>query len=291
MEDIVHKSSKSFLQTKLSLEILYYFHNIDLNGEKIINELAERWSNDKIFSEKQRFETIKNELQLGQKARILDMAAGCGSFVIQGLLNGYNVQGIEPEDWKHELIDIKFQENQYNSNWRSRIIKGFGEKLPFDNESFDHIDSWQTFEHVTSVIDCLSEIRRVLVTDGTAIIRCPNYLSFYEGHYRSFWIPLMGDSLLGRIYVKYIIRRPIAGLKTFKPISTRALVKSAKNAGFKVRNLEKEEIIKIFGKKFPILNNRRFKLISNIGYNLWKFKKRLFDFGKREQGIHLLLEK
>lgn len=291
MEETIQINSKIYLREQLSEEVRFYFHTIDHKTQKIVDDLAERWSNDHVFSEKKRFDSIHQFIRSNKSMRILDMAAGCGSFVLQGLLNGYDVTGIEPEEWKHDLIDIKFQENQYEPNWRSRIKKAVGEDLPFEDESFDHVDSWQTFEHVSSVEKCLIEIRRVLVPGGSAIIRCPNYFSFYEGHYRAFWLPLLGHSAFGKFYVKKILKRPEAGLNTFHPITTRSLTRAAKKSGLHVINIEKETIKNLLQTKFPILKKKGMCLFTEIGFGLWKFKKRLTDFGKREQAIHLLLKK
>lgn len=49
-----------------------------------------------------------------------------------------------------------------------------GKTLPFDDHSFDMVTSFQLIEHVSDYGSFLSEVRRVLRTDGEAIFTTPN---------------------------------------------------------------------------------------------------------------------
>lgn len=175
--------ARQILKQKIDDEIKLYYNELELYPEAKYEKLLTRWSDDSVYSEKHRFDLLKEFIPDIKTRKTLDMAAGCGSFVIQGFLNGYNTFGVEPEMWKHMVVDIKFEENNYPAEWRSRIKQGVGEQLPFDDESFDAFDSWQTIEHVASERDCINELYRVLRKGGKGILRGPDYLSFYEGHY------------------------------------------------------------------------------------------------------------
>jgi SAM-dependent methyltransferase len=218
------------------------------------------------------------------------MAAGCGSLVIQGLLKGYNIYGVEPEKWKQRLIDLKFKENGYPQNWRTHIVEGVGENLPFPDGYFDVVNSWQTFEHVQNVGACLKEIYRTLKPGGTCVVHCPTYMTFYEGHYRMFWIPMLGDSWLGRCYVK-LMGRPVAGLKTFHPIRKSILIRLAVKAGFKVIDLRRESFHKALGERFPRLIGCAGPLVAPVFYGIWLFKNAFIRFGRAEGLIYLMLIK
>jgi ubiquinone/menaquinone biosynthesis C-methylase UbiE len=283
-------TAKEFLSEKIDEELGLYYKDLKQSNPEIRQMIIERWSNDALNSENSRYQELNKYIQdLGNK-KILDMSSGCGSFVIQGLLKGHNVHGIEPEDWKQALIDLKFKENSYPSEWRSNIRQGIGEKLPFENESFDVFNSWQTFEHVQSVQACLNELNRVLKPGGKGIIHCPSYMTFYEGHYRMFWLPMLGNSSLGKFYVK-LMRRPIGGLSTFVPITKSMLVKQAKKAGFTITDIPKNEIYDAAKRRFP-------RLIKSIGffalpilYNTWALKQAITRFGRVERTIHVMLTK
>ena len=196
--------AREFLTTQIDKEALNYFHTLEEYPRETYDELLVRWGDDSVFSEKSRFDLIERLIPDAKSKKVLDMAAGCGSFVLQGLRNGWNTYGVEPEDWKHELIDIKFEENDYPAEWRDRIKKGIGEKLPFEDETFDIFDSWQTIEHVQNERDCMFEFYRVLKKGGRGILRGPNYFCFHEGHYRMFWFPMMGDSKFAERYLKFM---------------------------------------------------------------------------------------
>ena len=283
-------NSKAFLTKKIEEEILLYYKSLDKVDCAIITSVAERWSDDSLNSEKGRFSELNHYLGDATNKSILDMSSGCGSFVLQGLREGWDVHGIEPEQWKQDLIDLKFKENDYPTEWRERIKQGIGEELPYSNEQFDAFNSWQTFEHVQNVDDCLRELYRVLKPNGKGIIHCPSYMTFYEGHYRMFWLPMLGNSAFGRFYVK-LMGRPTTGLKTFVPITQGSLTRKAKAAGFAVESIPKKEIYAAGKRKLSFLNGGLGTIFLPILYFGWRTIKGIKRFGRNEKSIHLLLTK
>ena len=128
-------ATREYLKKKIDEEILLYYKDASKYPSAMYDRLLVRWSDDSVFSEEHRYVLLNILIPDIKEKKILDMAAGCGSFVLQGLRNGYNTYGVEPEDWKHEVIDLKFKENDYPDDWRDRIIKGVGEKLPFEGDA------------------------------------------------------------------------------------------------------------------------------------------------------------
>lgn len=53
-------------------------------------------------------------------------------------------------------------------------------QLPYDNESFDLVVSFETIEHLDEAACFLKEIRRVLKPNGVVLISCPNDNYYYE---------------------------------------------------------------------------------------------------------------
>ena len=262
--------SKDFLSEKLNEEVLFYFKKTDDFESKTFNHILIRWSDDSKMLEDHRYVLINRLIPDAKKLKILDMAAGCGSFVIQGLLNGYDTYGVEPEEWKQQLIDIKFEEHNYPKEWRNRIKRGTGEALPFDNEEFDMFDSWQTIEHVQDEEKCIKELYRVLKKGGCGILRGPDYICFYEGHYRMLWFPLLNPkSKFAKWYAGKIRKRPLAGLDTFHPVNPFKIRKYAKEAGFKIVDIKRKQIYDAAKRIMPLLNKKIFKPVLFCIYEVW----------------------
>src|SRR3989338_1338558 len=103
------------------------------------------------------------------------MAAGCGTFVLFGLHRGYDVWGIEPEAWKREYFRLKIETSCYSTHFLKHVLAGYGESLPFANECFDCVTTYQTLEHVRDIKKCIEEMLRVLKPNGALYIRAPDY--------------------------------------------------------------------------------------------------------------------
>jgi len=281
---------KEYLKNKIDEEILLYYKDISHYPQEKYDELLIRWSDDSLFTEKHRFDLLNLLIDNLKSKKILDMAAGCGSFVLQGLHNGYNTYGVEPEEWKNEIIDLKFEENTYIPEWRDRIKKGVGEKLPFENESFDVFDSWQTIEHVDNERECIFELYRVLKKGGMGILRGPDYLSYFEGHYGIFWFPAMGKGVLSRFYLK-IRNRPFGGLDTFHPVIPFRIKRYAKETGFKIMDIKRKQIYNAAKRRIPLLKYKLFKPLLWCIYASWDLYRGLKYFGRSEATISYLLIK
>lgn len=154
--------------------------------------------------------------------RVLDMAAGCGTFVLYGLHHGRNVVGVEPEEWKREYYGYKIAAAGYPQAWLDRIVEGVGEELPFEDGSFDLVTTYQTLEHVSDVRLCLSEMLRVLRPGGVLHVRAPDYGCFYEPHYRLPFLPRM-NRRLAKMYLNWL-GRPVDGLRTLNWVTRGAVV-------------------------------------------------------------------
>ena len=139
--------------------------------------------------------------------RILDIGSGTGGFVVGCRSRGFSAYGIEPDRIGQggQLTGIQI------ATRRSRqqvFVAGVGENLPFPDASFDLVTLNQVIEHVADQASVLREAVRVLKPRGALYLACPNYLRFYEPHYKIFWLPLM-PRRLGRFYLRLRGRNPV----------------------------------------------------------------------------------
>ena len=141
------------------------------------------------------------------KIRYLDIGSGIGDYVLAGRKLGIKSYGIEPD-----LIGVGSAETSLQIA-RDRVdnprvfFSGVGEKLPFSDSQFHLITMNQVVEHVQDISAVLSEALRVLKPGGVLLVNCPNYLSFYEPHYKIFWFPLL-PRFIAKIYLRSRGRDP-----------------------------------------------------------------------------------
>lgn len=110
------------------------------------------------------YEYIKKFLFPG--ANVLEV--GCG--------DGYGTDYINRPDLKLEAIDVsKDAIKVAKSKYKNINFKSFnGKNFKYLDNSFDVILSFQVIEHVESVSDYLSELKRILKPNGVLIITTPD---------------------------------------------------------------------------------------------------------------------
>jgi len=217
-----YKKVRSFLLKNIIQDSENYFGCSD---PKWLNRAVDNWMNDKSNS-KWIYELIEENFKIKKGCKILDMASGCGTFVFYGLNNRYNVYGIEPEEWKNEVVKIKIDLYNYPIKWQNHFLNAFGENLPFPNKYFDIVSSYQTLEHVSNVKICLQEIFRVTKDKGIIFLHFPDYRSWFEAHYRLPWIPLFPKKI-AKIYLK-MMNKPTLGLDSINYVTKKNVINSIK---------------------------------------------------------------
>ena len=271
--------SKQFLQQNLFEEGLKYFGIKDKN---LSIEIANIWHNDKEYYQRwQEAEKFSDHT-----GKILDMSCGVGTFAFHGLRKGYDVYGIEPENSKLEYIKLKIKEQNLPKIWEQRFIKGIGENLPFKDDTFDYIMTYQTLEHVQNLEKCIDEMIRVLKNGGKLKIHAPDYDSFYEPHYHLIFLPKMNKKLAS-IYLK-ILRRPTIGLNTLNWTTSKSILKILS----KYENIEIINLSELYrNRKIDFVKSKYHlpKLISNILVNLIYYKK--VYLAQEEKHINIVVKK
>lgn len=110
-----------------------------------------------------------------KSGKFLDVGCGVGTAI--NLLNKYNKNisagGIEISNTSIQLCRSKdIKAKKYN-----------GERIPYKNESFDIVGSFNVLEHTIEPKSFLDEKYRVLKKGGILIIVCPNFLSISNGYH------------------------------------------------------------------------------------------------------------
>lgn len=101
--------------------------------------------------------------------RILEIGCGIGSVVFELTKQGYNVLGT---DISREAIAYGLK--KYDN---IRLEVQAAEALPYENESFDAVLSFDLFEHIAQVDRHVSEVFRVLRANGYYLFQTPNKYS------------------------------------------------------------------------------------------------------------------
>lgn len=98
---------------------------------------------------------------------VLDIACGTGYGLAFLKSAAKSVTGVDRD------LEALYQAKS-ECDEKSRILLGDGTNLPFEDESFDVVTSFETLEHLNERGQFLSEIRRILRPAGKLILSTPN---------------------------------------------------------------------------------------------------------------------
>lgn len=173
--------------------------------------------------------------------RILELGFYNGLFQVACQQSGLNPTGLEVVEKFHE----EARQNYPHLDW----VLYDGHRLPFADESFDYVVSFQVLEHVVDLDLTVEECVRILKPGGYMYHVMPNYRSFYEGHYPTVWLPFLSKST-GRTYMK-LIRKYTPYYETLNIIKPQTLRRiSARHAkNLEVLSLGRQEFIKRFNRE------------------------------------------
>jgi len=104
---------------------------------------------------------------IDKEHRMLDLGAGAG-IVKQMNFRGLAAQvcGVDP--------DPRVADNPYLDVAR----EGLGERIPFEDSSFDIVFSANVVEHLAAPVEVFTEIRRVLKPGGVFLFKTPNFTHY-----------------------------------------------------------------------------------------------------------------
>lgn len=101
--------------------------------------------------------------------------------------------GVDPE---YPAVRVARMLNLRDGRSPVRFLQGVGERLPFQERTFDLILCCTVIEHVHDVDAVIQEMARVLRPGGRAYVEAPNYFWPYEPHLQIWTIPLLGKGFI-----------------------------------------------------------------------------------------------
>lgn len=212
--------------------------------------------------------------------KILDIGSGMGKFIAVCKKNNFDCIGLEPSQKGINLAQAYLESQGHDS---AQIICSPAENIPFPDNHFDAIISMTVLEHVKDVKKCLQESFRVLKPNGHFYLLVPNFLSFWEGHYRFYFPPyLLSIKPLFRFYTKLRGRNPNFLDSINFNINPWSLTKMLKKFNpSSIENISAERLNKKFSHPETIVDQRMSQLITKV--TKYKIIKSLLN-----QGIKLI---
>jgi 2-polyprenyl-3-methyl-5-hydroxy-6-metoxy-1,4-benzoquinol methylase len=129
--------------------------------------------------------TVKQKVKLinnlnPENKTILDIGCGTGDFLKACQLNGWKINGIEPNDKARELAIQKTKNIDRINNKIEDLLK---DKI----SCFDVITLWHVLEHIPNLKEYIAFIKKMLKPNGVLIVAVPNYKSYDAKYYGKFW--------------------------------------------------------------------------------------------------------
>lgn len=175
---------------------------------------------------------LLESIELKANIRALDIGCGLGFPLLeiaQRLGNSSTVYGIDP--WERAIDRIKLKMKVYNIS-NVEVIKGVGEKLPFEDHFFDLIVSNNGINNVDDVDLTLSECFRVAAS-GAQLVITLNLNDTMTEFYQVFKEVLELEGLFGEVEKMnqqiYSKRKPLYETED-----------SLKKAGFKIKKISRD---------------------------------------------------
>lgn len=147
-----------------------------------------------------------------QKKKVLEIGFKNGLFLDECYKAGLAATGLEISRQYFETVRKEFP--------YLALLHYNGGDFPLPDNSSDFVVSFQVLEHVSSTEHIIRECLRVLKPGGIMYHICPNYHSFYEGHYNIFWLPFLNKKT-ARLYLKFL-KRCVPRFKDLDLVKVRA---------------------------------------------------------------------
>ncbi len=206
-----------------------------------------------------------------QNRRILEIGFKNGLFLNECRKAGLIPTGIEINREYYEKVKAEYPDLD--------VLLYDGQAFPVPDGSFDFVVSYQVLEHVQSIEHIFNECIRVLKSGGIMYHVCPNYHSFYEGHYKIIWMPFFNRAL-GRLYLK-LLGRYNPGYETLNLVNPKLLGRALERYrnDLTVISLGRKEFINKFNpEQIEKVNQRLLQGVLRLVNNLTFIRRYVLEF-------------
>lgn len=107
------------------------------------------------------FEAVLQETAVGKNTAVLDIGCGSGIFCEMAAKRGARVSGLDASEHLLAIARERVQSGDFRT--------GEMEELPYDNQTFDVVTGFSSFQFAANPVNALKEARRVSRT-GTVVI-------------------------------------------------------------------------------------------------------------------------
>jgi ubiquinone/menaquinone biosynthesis C-methylase UbiE len=199
--------------------------------------------------------------ELPPKAVILDLGSGIGNFVVACRKRGLRAYGVEPDRVGKgaKLRSLQIARQRLKS---PAFAAATGEQLPFRDATFDLVAVDQVLEHVDDQNRVVREAFRVLKPGGAMYVACPNYLRFYEPHYKLWFVPLL-PKFLGSPYLRLRRRDPVL-LNQLTYTTNWRVRKLLSRLNCRLLDLNSEDVSRSLAKKADHACTWKVRLLSRV---------------------------
>jgi ubiquinone/menaquinone biosynthesis C-methylase UbiE len=198
-----------------------------------------------------------------QGKKMLDIGCGWGGFVVAAAQMGASVSGCDVDA---EVLDVAGLRAKLNGVWPA-LICAPAEKLPYDDNEFDYVQSICVLEHVKNVALAVKEMVRVLKKGGIAFIEAPNYCLPIEPHYKIIFPPKC-PKCLAKIYLK-LLARPAEFIDTINYIDYKMIKHLFEDSGTVVNDVF-NEYAGLFDKFYSIENKPVYDFCKKV--SIWSYR-------------------
>ena len=176
--------------------------------------------------------SVGRPLGIRPEHTVVEVGSGMGTRCLLGnAVYKAHFIGIEPHPGTYSPLQEAMREfRACNPAYTYESLETRGEATGLPSNGADVVWSFEVLEHVQDPERVVHEMFRILKPGGKLFIATCNYRSFYEGHYRCLWLPLLSRRT-ARPWVTTFGRNP-AFLDEVNFLSRRALVRYAREAGF-----------------------------------------------------------
>lgn len=132
--------------------------------------------------EKSKLRYLRMEGKRG--AKVLEVGAGKGNFLVAAIHAGYDAIGIEPSTRSYNMAKAKLGKNIFQCGLE-QIRHHVG-----DQNKFDFIILWHVLEHLGDPEDSIDRLKTLLAPNGSLILAVPNFGSYQRILGRKNWYHL-----------------------------------------------------------------------------------------------------